>query len=182
MLASSLCVRRPYPYAMHEHSPQRLTHCSNCSRPAAGEGDHCIFCGTSLLRETVRDWRSVYHPYSYPDALLAHSALLAHGVTTRLKHSNMERVLLGHIGAVIQVAEGDHLYAQEVVRKLRGVRTDTEYLEWQELKRRKALHRKLLIGAVAAAAAALAATLTWGLTAEARPGMLRQGDSSAVPR
>ena len=75
---------------------------------------------------------------------------------------------MGHVGSVIEVAEGQHLFAQEVLRQLRGVRTDTEYLEWHELKHRK--RRRTLITAVAAvtATAALAGSLILGLLASER--------------
>ena len=130
---------------------------------AAGDGDNCIFCGASLLLRPVSSWRSVYHPYSYADALLASATLQAHGLTARLKHSNLERVLLGHVGSVVEVAEGEHLFAQEVLRQVRGVRTDTEYLEWQQLKHAARRRRRALIGAVAAAtaSAAIAAGVVW---------------------
>ena len=149
---------------MFEGNAQRRNSCRDCSKPAAGDGEHCIFCGASLMLQQVHCWRSVYHPYSYADALLCNATLQAHGVTVRLKHSNVERVFLGHVGSVVEVAEGEHLYAQEVLRQLRGVRTDTEYLEWQELKYR-ARRRRVLAGTVAAATAtaALAASLLLGL-------------------
>ncbi|MEZ5993972.1 MAG: hypothetical protein R3E76_16685 [Planctomycetota bacterium] len=148
----------------------RSSLCYACGQPAAGECDRCIFCGSSLLLETVSNWRSVYHPYSYADALLANSTLLAHGLTARLRHSNVERVLMGHVGSVIEVAEGEHLAAQEVLRKLRGVRTDTEYLEWQELKRRRGSTRRMIFAAMAAvtASVAIAAGLIWVLDGENR--------------
>ena len=150
---------------MLEGIRQRASQCYASGQPAAGEGERCIFCGAALMLETVAHWRSVYHPYSYADALLANATLQAHGLTARLRHSNVERVLMGHVGSVVEVAEGDHLFAQEVLRQLRGVRTDTEYLEWQELKRRKGRNRRLLVSAVAAAtaAAAIAGAMLWGL-------------------
>jgi hypothetical protein len=56
----------------------------------------------------------------------------------------------------VQVADGEHLVAQEVLRLVRGVRTDTEYLEWQHLKHRRHMRKGLLIGALAALATAVA--------------------------
>ncbi|MBZ0135058.1 MAG: hypothetical protein K8I27_01640 [Planctomycetes bacterium] len=135
--------------------------------PASGEGDRCIICGNSLLLETVSNWRKVYHPYSYADAMLAHATLQAHGLTARHLHSNMERVLCSNAGGVIVVAEGEHLFAQEVLRQLRGVRTDTEYMEWQECKQRKARRRRIIMGAVAATAA-LGAAAVLGLILDGR--------------
>lgn len=149
---------------------------------AAGEGDRCIFCGNSLLLETVSTWRKVYHPYSYADAMLAHAALQAHGLIARHEHSNMERVLNSNAGGVIEVAEGDHLYAQEVLRQLRGVRMDTEYREWQEFRDRKARRKRALIGVVATATAtaAIAAAAVWGLILEQRQTV--KSDSEQAPR
>jgi len=146
---------------------QRQDRCSACGQPAAGDGDRCIFCGAGLLSTVVPLWRSVYHPYSYADGLLANAALLAHGVTTRLKHGSLDRVLSSNLTTVVEVAEGEHLFAQEVLRQLRGVRTDTEYREWQQIKQR-ARHRRLIAGAFAAATAgaALAGLVLWGIQAE----------------
>lgn len=156
--------------------------CPACAMPATGDGDRCIFCGNSLLLETVSTWRKVYHPYSYADAMLAHATLQAHGLTARHQHSNMERVLNSNAGGVIEVAEGDHLYAQEVLRQLRGVRTDTEYLEWQEWRDRKIRRRRALIGAfaTATATAALAAAAVWGLILEQRAPV--EAESEQAPR
>lgn len=154
---------------MLEGIRRRREQCPACDKPAAGDGDCCIFCGASLRLLPVSAWRSVYHPYSYADALLASATLQAHGLTARLKHSNVERVLMGHVGSVIEVAEGQHLQAQEVLRQVRGVRTDTEYLEWQQLKQAARRRRRLLIGAVAAAtaSAAIAAGVVWNWVTEA---------------
>ena len=68
------------------------------------------------------------------------------------------------LGQLLLVESVDSTNA-EVLRQLRGVRTDTEYLEWQELKRRKGRNRRLLVSAVAAAtaAAAIAGAMLWGL-------------------
>lgn len=153
---------------MLEGIGQRRDTCPACGQPAAGDGDQCIFCGASLRLLPVSAWRSVYHPYSYADALLASATLQAHGLTARLKHSNVERVLMGHVGSVIEVAEGQHLQAQEVLRQVRGVRTDTEYLEWQQLKQAARRRRRMLIGAVAAAtaSAAIAAGIVWSWVTE----------------
>ncbi len=136
---------------------QRLSECAACGKPAAGNGDRCIFCGAGLLLETVNDWRIVYHPYSYADAMLATAALRANGVTTRFQHCNAERVLLGRAGGVVQVAADEQLAAREVLRLVRGVRTDPEYLEWQAVKRRRP---RMLLLVVALAAGA---TITCGL-------------------
>jgi hypothetical protein len=146
---------------------QRLEQCPACANPAAGDGDRCIFCGAGLVSSSVAAWRGVYHPYSYADGLLANATLLAHGVTTRLKQGTLERVLLGNMGTVVEVAEGEHLYAQEVLRQLRGVRTDTEFREWQDLKQRN-LRRRIIMGTVAAATAtaALAGMVLWGMSSE----------------
>jgi hypothetical protein len=146
-----------YAYAMHEENPQRSDQCRACGQPAAGDGGRCIFCGSSLLLERIYTWRSVYHPYSYADGLLANATLQAHGVNTRLRH---ERMLIGQAAGVVEVAEGEHLFAQEVLRQLRGVRTDTEYREWQEFKQRRAKHR-LMWCIVATATAAAAITALW---------------------
>lgn len=150
---------------------QRLEYCPACSRQAAGTWGRCIFCGHSLLLETVSEWRAVYHPYSYADAMLATGALRANGVTARLQQCNLERVLLGRQGGVVQVAADEHVVAREVLRRLRGVRTDTEYLEWQALKGRRTLRARLLIGALAAgtalAAGAMLALFSGGIEAEA---------------
>lgn len=99
-------------------------------------------------------WRAVYHPYSYADAMLATSALQSHGFNARMSLQSAERTLTGVARGVVQVADGEHLRAQEVLRQLRGVRTDTEFVEWQELKHRRRLRRGLLIGALAALATA----------------------------
>ena len=144
--------------------------CPACGMDATGDSDRCIYCGNSLLLETVSTWRKVYHPYSYADAMLAHATLQAHGLTARHLHSNMERILYSNAGGVIEVAEGEHLFAQEVLRQLRGVRTDTEFLEWQEHKDRKARRRRARLGVVATATAtaALAAAAVLGLLLESR--------------
>ncbi len=42
-------------------------------------------------------------------------------------------MLHGHANVVVEEADGDHWLAQECLRHVCGVRTDTEYLEWQEL-------------------------------------------------
>lgn len=155
---------------------QRLDECPACGMKAAGESDRCIFCGNSLLLETVSTWRKVYHPYSYADAMLARATLQAHGLNTRHLHSNTERILWSNSGGVIEVAEGEHLYAQEVLRQLRGVRTDTEFLEWQELRDRRARRRRALIGAVATAA--LTAAAVWGLMLNERLPSARAAEQS----
>ena len=145
-----------------------MDHCPKCAMPAAGDGARCIFCGHSLILQTVEDWRTVYHPYSYADAMLATATLQAHGCTARLRHSNVERVLLGHVGSSVEVASDEHLFAQEVLRQLKGVRTDTEYLEWQELKAQRKRRKAFWIGALAAAtaSAALVAGVLWGTVRE----------------
>ncbi|MBE7492086.1 MAG: hypothetical protein HS108_10075 [Planctomycetes bacterium] len=155
---------------------RRLDVCPACGKPAAGEGDQCIFCGAGLLTKAV-GWRAVYHAYSYADAMLATSALQSHGLSARMTCNLGERALTGASHGVVQVADGDHIAAREVLRQLRGVRTDTEYLEWQELKHRRHVKRGLLLGTLAALAAAagfgavlLAATAeTEPAAAEARP-------------
>jgi hypothetical protein len=141
---------------MREPIRKRADSCGACGKPAAGDGDNCIFCGRGLVSTRVAGWRSVYHPYSYSDALLANATLQAHGVNARVQH---ERLLTRQ---VVEVAEGEHLFAQEVLRQLRGVRTDTEYREWHELKQRGA-RRKLLLYAMAAATAtvAIAGLFAW---------------------
>lgn len=141
---------------MPDANRQRAAQCTACGKPAAGDGDNCIFCGRGLLSSRVAGWRSVYHPYSYCDALLANATLQAHGVNVRVQH---ERLLTRH---VVEVAEGEHLFAQEVLRQLRGVRTDTEYREWHELKQR-GTRRILLLCAVVAATAtvAIAGLIAW---------------------
>jgi hypothetical protein len=139
---------------------------------ATGDWERCIFCGATLMLETVSHWRSVYHPYSYADALLAQATLQAHGLHARHQHSNLERILMGKGGGVIEVAEGDHLFAQEVLRQLRGVRTDTEYREWQEYRHRRPGFRRALLTAVVAATAtaALGAAAVWALIPDGKPG------------
>lgn len=132
---------------------QRLDHCPACRKPAAGEGERCIFCGTSLLTRHV-GWRAVYHAYSYADAWLATSVLQSHGLAARMTSSGAARALTGAGQSIVQVADGDHWAAQEVLRQVRGVRTDTEYLEWQQLKHSRQMRKGLLIGALAAFAAA----------------------------
>ncbi|MBX3474622.1 MAG: hypothetical protein KF754_09590 [Planctomycetes bacterium] len=131
----------------------RLQTCPACGKPAAGDGDHCIFCGANLLAGVV-GWRSVYHPYSYADAMLATSALQSHGFNARVSVGLSERWLTGNARGVVQVADGEHLHAQEVLRQLRGVRTDTEFREWHEIKHRRTLRRGLMIGTLAALATA----------------------------
>jgi hypothetical protein len=158
MVAPSQRPARAYAYAMTHGNRQRSNQCHACGQAAAGDGDRCIFCGGSLVRQFVSSWRSVYHPYSYADALLANATLQAHGLNARLKH---ERPLMGHVGSVVEVAEGEHLFAQEVLRQLRGVRTDTEYREWHELKQQR-MKRKLMLCAMAAATAT-AAVIALGL-------------------
>ncbi len=102
-------------------------------------------------------WRNVYHAYNNIDALLAKSALESHGVTVRIRDENASRMMLhGHAAAVVQAAEGQHLRAQEVLRQIRGVRTDTEFLEWQSVKHRHSLARKIALGTAAALAALVA--------------------------
>jgi hypothetical protein len=157
---------------------QRASECRACGQAAAGDGDRCIFCGSSLLQEFVSSWRSVYHAYSYADGLLANATLMAHGVNVRLKH---ERPLMGHVGSVVEVAEGEHLFAQEVLRQLRGVRTDTEYREWHELKNRR-LKRKLMLCAMAAATAtaAVIALGVEGLRRTAQPAAEDHGQGSML--
>lgn len=127
----------------------RLEHCPACAKPSAGEWERCIFCGHSLLSGGIEQWRTVYHPYSYADAMLASAALRANGVTVRVETGNL---LMRH-GGVVQVAADEHPIAREVLRRVRGVRTDTEYLEWQQLKRRRGARSRLLIGAIAAGTA-----------------------------
>ncbi len=80
-----------------------------------------------------------------------------------------ERVLMGSAHGVVQVAQGDHLRAQEVLRQIRGVRTDTEYLEWQAIKHGRKVKRGLLIGAIAALAAASSMAVALLSTAPERP-------------
>ncbi|MCC6465814.1 MAG: hypothetical protein IT463_10780 [Planctomycetes bacterium] len=132
-------------------------HCPACLRPIAGDGDRCIFCGAGLRREAVTTWRSVYHPHSYADAVLAACALRSHGLTARLSIGSADRALTGCTAGVVQVAEGEHLQAQEVVWQLRGVRTDAEYREWQQIKHGRAARRGMLVAALAALAAVGAA-------------------------
>jgi hypothetical protein len=155
--------------------PHRLEHCSECGIAAAGDGPRCIFCGAGLMLEPVKQWRALYHPYSYADALLATAALKANGVTARLQQWDAERMLLGR-GGVVQVAADEHMVAREVLRKLRGVRTDTEYLEWQAL-RAKPMRLGLLIGALAAGAV-IAAGIIFHLLSEAAPAQPVQRQSA----
>lgn len=151
----------------------RHEYCPACRKPAAGDGEHCIFCGAGLLTLPVNQWRAVYHAYSYADALLATSALKSHGLTARLSCAGAERALTGNANGVVQVASGEHLRAQEVLRQIRGVRTDTEYLEWQALKGRAAMRRGILIGAIAALAAAAGVAVSLVAQAPDRPASAR---------
>lgn len=106
-------------------------------------------------------WRNVYHATNSVDAWLAKSALESHGVCARIRDEHAARLMLhGHSNTVVEAAEGDHLLAQEVLRQVRGVRTDTEFLEWQELTRRRSPQRKILLGAMSLLAAAAAALVT----------------------
>ena len=144
--------------------------CPKCARESSGESERCIFCWASLSPRPVR-WRNVYHAVNSIDAWLAKSALESHGVCVRIKDEHASRMMLhGHANMVVEAAEGDHWLAQEVLRQVRGVRTDTEYLEWQELKRRRSPLRKLFIGALAVVAAAAAATVTGTLLTHTSPG------------
>ena len=134
--------------------------CHRCSRESSGGSERCIFCWAPLTSRPVR-WRNVYHAVNSIDAWLAKSALESHGVCVRIKDEHASRMMLhGHTNMVVEAAEGDHWLAQEVLRQVRGVRTDTEYLEWQELKRRRSPQRRLLMGAMAVLAAAAAAVVT----------------------
>ncbi|MBK9975779.1 MAG: hypothetical protein IPP14_13495 [Planctomycetes bacterium] len=117
----------------------------------------------------MRNWRAVYHAYSYADGLLATSALRSYGLVARMACQGAERVLMGSAHGVVQVAQGDHLLAQEVLRQIRGVRTDTEYLEWQAIKHGRKVKRGLLIGAIAALAAASSMAVALLSTAPERP-------------
>jgi len=134
----------------------RLPDCPACGRPAAVEGQSCIFCGTTLVVRAVAAWRPVYHAYSYTDGWLATTALISHGLTARMSGQSADRALTGAQHGVVQVADGQHLEAQEVLRLIRGVRTDTEYVEWQALKHRRRVRRGLIVGVLAALAAAVA--------------------------
>lgn len=143
--------------------------CPRCKRESSGESERCIFCWAPLASKPMR-WRNVYHAVNSVDAWLAKSALESHGVCVRIKDEHAARMMLhGHANVVVEAAEGDHWLAQEVLRQVRGVRTDTEYLEWQELKRRRSPARKLLIGALAMLAAAAAATITGTLLTHGSP-------------
>jgi len=134
--------------------------CPKCLRESSGASDRCIFCWAQLNPVPLR-WRNVYHAVNSVDAWLAKSALESHGVCVRIKDEHAARMMLhGHANVVVEAAEGDHWLAQEVLRQVRGVRTDTEYLEWQELKRRRSPQRKLLMGALAMLAATAAAVVT----------------------
>ena len=159
---------------MQTPEAQRSSHCPACGMAAAGDGPACIFCGAGLITQCVREWRAVYHPHSYADAMLATAALQANGVTTRLQQCNLSRVLFGQAGGVVQVAADEHPLAREVLRQVRGVRTDTEYLEWQAIKRRAG--RNAPIVAALAAGAVLAAGILFHFVREgvAEPAPSRQ--------
>jgi hypothetical protein len=101
----------------------------------------------------VAAWRPVYHAYSYADALLATATLRSHGLEAHVLGHGAERAL-GWAHGIVQVAAGQHLHAQEVLRQVRGVRTDTEYLEWHALKQRRTLRRGIVVAALVALAAA----------------------------
>lgn len=143
--------------------------CPKCARESSSDGERCIFCWAALDAKPVR-WRNVYHAVNSVDAWLAKSALESHGVCVRIKDEHAARMMLhGHSNVVVEAAEGDHWLAQEVLRQVRGVRTDTEYLEWQELKRRRSPARKLFIGAVAVVVAAAAAVITGTVLTHSAP-------------
>jgi len=109
------------------------------------------------LESRLVRWRNVYHASNSVDAWLAKSALELHGVCVRIRDEHASRMMLhGHSRVVVEAAEGDHLLAQEVLRQVRGVRTDTEFLEWQEIKRRRSPVRRMVMGALTAIAAATA--------------------------
>lgn len=130
------------------------SNCPRCGRGTSSGPDHCIFCWREFRPPSLVRWRNVYHAYSPVDALLAKSALESHGVTARIRDENASRMMLhGHGLAVVQAAEGEHLRAQEVLRQIRGVRTDTEFLEWQAIKHGVGLGRKIVLGTLAALAA-----------------------------
>jgi hypothetical protein len=155
--------------------------CPRCRRETSGDGERCIFCWASLTSKPMR-WRNVYHAVNSIDAWLAKSALESHGVCVRIKDEHASRMMLhGHTNMVVEAAEGDHWLAQEVLRQVRGVRTDTEYLEWQELKRRRSPLRKLVIGALAVVAAAAAATLTGTLLTHTTPGSKSGSAPTSAP-
>lgn len=130
--------------------------CPRCRLLCEAGSEHCIRCWTSLSKAPVR-WRNVYHAVNHIDAWLAKNTLEMHGVAARIRDEHATRMMLhGHGNAVVEAAESDHLLAREVLRQVRGVRTDTEFLEWQELKHRRPT-RKILLGALALLAAAAAA-------------------------
>ncbi len=129
----------------------RAEDCPKCEQPAAGESQRCIFCGHSLMLETIRSWRTVYTPSSYADAMLASTALESHGLVCHVQQCSIQR-LFAKAPTSVMVAKADYMQAQEVVRQVRGVRTDTEYLEWQEIKRRREGKKRLWVALIAAAA------------------------------
>ncbi|KAA0210982.1 hypothetical protein EDM80_12820 [bacterium] len=130
--------------------------CPRCRKLCDAGGEFCIHCWAALSTAPVR-WRHVYHAVNHVDAWLAKNTLELHGVAARIRDEHATRMMLhGHGNAVVEAAESDHLLAREVLRQVRGVRTDTEFLEWQELKHRRPA-RKILLGALALLAAAAAA-------------------------
>lgn len=142
----------------------RPEHCPSCGKPATGSEERCIFCWKSLAApQAVTRWRDVYHAASSADALLANSTLASYGLTTRIRDEHFQRLMLGAAGGVVQVAEEQHLTAKEVLRQVRGVRTDTEYLEWQALKQRGAKRRRRAKVALALAVSVFAAGLFGGI-------------------
>ncbi|MCC6572407.1 MAG: hypothetical protein IT462_01335 [Planctomycetes bacterium] len=128
--------------------------CPGCGRDTSSSDAHCIFCWQEFRAPELVRWRNVYHAYNNVDALLAKSALESHGVTVRIRDENASRMMLhGHGMAVVQAVEGEHLQAQEVLRQIRGVRTDTEFVEWQSVKHRLGLGRMIALGTLTALAA-----------------------------
>lgn len=136
-------------------SPEHFA-CPRCRRLCESGSERCIHCWAALSNRPVR-WRHVYHAVNHVDAWLAKNTLELHGVAARIRDEHATRMMLhGHGNAVVEAAESDHWLAREVLRQVRGVRTDTEFLEWQELKQRKPA-RRILLGALALLAAAAAA-------------------------
>lgn len=114
----------------------RYLACPACSRLSECGSERCIFCWAPLESRLVR-WRNVYHASNSVDAWLAKSALELHGVCVRIRDEHASRMMLhGHSRVVVEAAEGDRLLRKRFCEGGRGVRTDTEFLEWQEIKRR----------------------------------------------
>lgn len=137
--------------------------CPSCNKPVTS-AERCIFCGSSLRFSLApARWKTVYHAYNSTDAQLARATLASHGLTVRIRDENGSvGMVLGHGATVIEALEDETHRARQVLREVRGIRTDTEYLEWQALKnegRSRFWLRLVAAGLVASVTALLAHSL-----------------------